>query len=117
MVTLRRSREVDRLRSAGVTEVRNTRERVDQELDQERNEVIHRYSREVDHSGATVRAVGVMASTPAGRAVPRSRSEISLGVRGGTGRRCGWSCMMAQAAEQGGDHVLVPEEVQPVIVV
>ena len=47
---LRRSRELDRLRSAGVTQVRNARERGDQERDREQDEVIHRYSREVGQS-------------------------------------------------------------------
>jgi hypothetical protein len=47
---LRRSREVDRLRSAGVTQVRNARERGDQERDREQDEVIHRDSREVGQS-------------------------------------------------------------------
>jgi hypothetical protein len=42
----RRSREVDRLRLAGVTQGTNTPEGGDQE----RDEVIHRYSREVDQS-------------------------------------------------------------------
>jgi len=47
---LRRSREVDRLRSAGVTQVRNAQESVDQDRDREQDEVIHRYSREGDQS-------------------------------------------------------------------
>jgi hypothetical protein len=44
----RRSREVDRLCSGGVTQGRNAREGVDSERDQEGNEVIARCSRGVD---------------------------------------------------------------------
>ena len=47
---LRRSREVDHLRSAGVTQARNSLGRVDQERDREQNAVVDRYSRDLDHT-------------------------------------------------------------------
>ena len=43
---LRRSREVDHPRSAGVTQARNSLGRVDQERDREQNAVTDRYSRD-----------------------------------------------------------------------
>jgi integrase len=49
-VELRRSREVDHLRSAEVTQGRNSGGKVDQERDRERNEVMDRDARDVDHS-------------------------------------------------------------------
>jgi hypothetical protein len=48
--SLRRSREVDHLRSAEVTQGRNSGGKVDQERDRERNEVMDRDARDVDHS-------------------------------------------------------------------
>jgi len=52
---LRRSREVDHLGSAGVTQVRNGLRRVDQEQDREQDAVIGRYSRDLDHTWAAGR--------------------------------------------------------------
>jgi len=52
---LRRSREVDHLRSAGVTQGRNGLRRVDQERDREENAVTDRYSRDLDHTWAAGR--------------------------------------------------------------
>src|SRR2546422_801999 len=49
-LALRRSREVGRVGSAGVTQVRNAQESVDQERDREQDVVIARCSREVDQS-------------------------------------------------------------------
>jgi len=51
----RRSREVDHLRSAGVTQARNSLRRVDEERDREQSAVIDRYSRDLDHTGAAER--------------------------------------------------------------
>jgi hypothetical protein len=47
---LRRSREVDHLRSAGVTQTRNGLRRVAQEQDREQDAVNDRYSRDLDHT-------------------------------------------------------------------
>jgi len=52
---LRRSREVDHLCSAGVTQARNSLGRVDQERDREQNAVTDRYSRDLDHTWAAGR--------------------------------------------------------------
>ena len=58
-----------------------------------------------------------MAGPAAGGDVPRPRPRSALGFAEGRAVDPDGGALMAQAAEQGGDHVLVAEEVQPVIVV
>jgi hypothetical protein len=100
--------------------VRNSLRRVDQERDQEQEAVTDRYSRNLDHPwrpyGRTPgegegRTAGGGSGLRARR--PRSALEFAEGRAVDPDGRA----LMAQAAEQGSDHVLVAEEVEPVIVV
>ena len=87
---LRRSREVDHLRSAGVTQARNSVRSVDQEQDRERDAIIDRYVSErvttrKRPGGATARQGNDSdAGWVSGGA---RRPAVSPGERGGTGRR------------------------------